>query len=155
MPFALSTPWIPFRREGERNEVSKNARDDEPDPEDTSSEDDALNHEAEPADEVPAAVAVEGGGPTDEEREEIRHLPEGLWQRLTSEPARAPQHLVGAPNRDRIRDSASGRTGGQRIHSPQLREAQIANKPGRGGVGQFGSQKVAGRRSGRSTGEWD
>jgi hypothetical protein len=29
--------------------VSKNARDDEPDPEDTGSEEDALNYEAEPA----------------------------------------------------------------------------------------------------------
>jgi hypothetical protein len=35
-----------------------------------------------------------GGQRDDAEREEVRHLPEGLWQRLRSDPTHAPQHLA-------------------------------------------------------------
>ncbi len=37
--------------------------------------------------------ADDDGGRQDE-REEVRHLPEGLWQRLRSDPTHAPQHLA-------------------------------------------------------------
>lgn len=38
--------------------------------------------------------APAAGEPTGAERDEIRHLPERLWQRLRSEPTRAPQYLA-------------------------------------------------------------
>lgn len=40
-----------------------------------------------------AGEAVDGD-PMEAEREEVRHLPERLWQRLRSDPTHAPQYLV-------------------------------------------------------------
>jgi hypothetical protein len=124
-PFALSTPWTPSAGKDERNEVSNNARDDEPDPEDTGLEEGRLSHEAEAADEEAAAVEVDGGGPTHEEREEIRHLPEGLLKRLASEPARAPQYLALAAV-DRWGEQARKYAGRVRREHPEATSRQLA-----------------------------
>lgn len=40
------------------------------------------------------ASAPSGEGDDGEDREEVRHLPEGLWERLRSDPTHVPQHLA-------------------------------------------------------------
>src|SRR5215204_5255803 len=49
------------------------------------------NANGEPSGEADEAT---GGQSEDAEREEVRHLPEGLWQRLRSAPILAPQYLA-------------------------------------------------------------
>jgi hypothetical protein len=56
-------------------------------PADDDDEDRDTNANGEPDD-------VTGPEPADAEREEVRHLPEGLWQRLRSDPTHAPQYLA-------------------------------------------------------------
>lgn len=59
------------------------------------------------------------------DREEVRHLPEGLWQRLRSDPASAPQHLALAAI-DRWGQQARDYADGVRREHPSATNAELA-----------------------------
>ena len=60
---------------------------------DDDDDDDDREHDA--ADEGPEDDAEEvDAEPTEDEREDVRHLPMGMWERLRSDPKNAPQYLA-------------------------------------------------------------
>lgn len=63
--------------------------------------------------------------PTEAERDDVRHLPEGLWNRLRSDPVRSPQYLALAAV---DRWGVQAREFGERIHKryPDASPAELA-----------------------------
>jgi uncharacterized protein (DUF697 family) len=66
-----------------------------------------------------------GGEPSDAERDEVRELPEGLWQRLRSDPAHAPQLLALAAV-DRWGEQARAYAARVRQEHPEATSQQLA-----------------------------
>lgn len=60
-----------------------------------------------------------------DDREEVRHLPEGLWQRMRSDPASAPQHLALAAI-DRWGQQARDYANDVRREHPDATNAELA-----------------------------
>lgn len=60
-----------------------------------------------------------------DDREEVRHLPEGLWQRMRSDPAGAPQHLALAAI-DRWGQQARDYANDVRREHPDATNAELA-----------------------------
>lgn len=105
--------------------MSEHARDDEPDPEETGPEEEPLDGEGEAGQEPGGDAEPDGGEPTGEEREEIRHLPEGLWKRLRSDPTHAPQYLALAAV-DRWGEQARAYADQVRREHPEATSQQLA-----------------------------